>query len=63
VQEKETSVSAGGVTYITNGGNAQLPRRLATLAGKQLRARMHARGAARAAAALDRGAVIPIRSL
>jgi len=55
-------VSADGVTYIANGGDAQLPRHLATLAGKQLRARTHARGAARAAVALDRGAVIPIGS-
>ena len=34
-----------------------------TQAGKQLRALTHAHGAARAAAALDRGAVIPIGSL
>jgi len=61
--KERKSASAGGVTYITNGGDAKLPRRLATLAGKQLRARTHARGAARAAAALDRGAVIPIGSL
>jgi len=63
VRKKEKSASAGGVPFIANGGDAELPRRLATQAGKQLRARTHARGAARAAAALDRGAVIPIRSL
>jgi len=56
-------VSAGGEASIANGGDAQLPRRVAILAGKQLHARTHARGAARAAAALDRGAMIPIGSL
>ena len=39
------------------------PRRLATQASKQLRACTRIRGAARAAAALDRGAVIHIGSL
>ena len=34
-----------------------------TQAGRKLRARTHARGAARAAATLDRGAVISIGSL
>ena len=61
--KERKSVSASGVTYITNGGDSKLPRRLATQAGKQLRARTDTRGAARAAAALDRGAVIPIGSL
>ena len=57
------SVSAGGEAYIANVGDAQLPRHLAILAGKLLRALTHARGAARAAATLDRGAMIPIGSL
>jgi len=63
VREKETSASSGGGVFIVNGGDAVPPRRLATRAGKQLRALTHARGAARAAAALDRGAMIPIGSL
>ena len=49
--------------FIANGGDAVPPRRLATQAGKQLRALTHACGTARAAAALDMGAVIPIGSL
>ena len=43
--------------------NPGRPRRLAALAGKQLRACTHACGAACAAAALDRGPVILIGSL
>jgi len=39
------------------------PRSLVTQAGRQLRARTRARGAARAAAVLDRGLVILIGSL
>ena len=62
-ERKKKSVSAGGVAFIASGGDAELPRRLATQAGRQLRARKHARGAERAAAALDRGAMIPIGSL
>jgi len=45
--KKRKSASAGGVTYITNGGDAKLPRRLATQAGKQLCAHTHARSAER----------------
>ena len=35
VERRKRNALAGGVAYITNGGDAQLPRRLATLAGKQ----------------------------
>ena len=61
--KERKSASAGGVTYIANEGDAKLPRRLVTQAGKQLRARTHARGAARVAAVLDRGTGIPIGPL
>ena len=60
---EETSASSGGGVFIAKGGDAVPPRRLATQAGKQLRALTLARGAARAAAALDRGVVVPIGSL
>jgi hypothetical protein len=45
------------------GSEPGRPRRLATQASRQLRARTGARGAARTAAALDREPVIPIGSL
>ena len=51
---EETSASSGGKAFIAKGGDAVPPRRLATQAGKQLRALMHAGSAARVAAALDR---------
>ena len=51
---KGTSAPSSGKAFIAKGGDAVPPRRLATQAGKQLRALTHAGGAARAAAALDR---------
>jgi len=54
-ERNKRSASADEVAFIVSGGDAELPRRLATQAGRQLRARTHARSAARAATALDRG--------
>jgi len=42
--------SAGGVAFIASGEDAELPRQLATQAGRQLRGGGDARGVARAAA-------------
>ena len=61
--EANRGASAGGAALYPRRASTELPRRLAALAGEQLRARTHARGAARAAAALDRGPVILIGSL
>ena len=63
LSEANGGASAGGAALYPHRASTEVPRRLATQAGKQLRALTHAHGAVRAAAALDRGAVIPIGSL